>query len=219
MSAKCGFHRWLNVDITGDGKYLLINTVREELQLWEIASATCLHVFKLESAFFRWAYFDSSDSCIIAPLRKKLYIWRLDDYVNEKIIDVCDSGVRPIIDIQDKKIYCNTSDSTTNENLLKTWIPEIQAFRTRFNYPLDKKLGAVTMYSIFGPYLALTAADESQCEIWDMDRQIRLHILSGHTEKILSAVFSPDGLHLLTGAADSTMRLWDVEAGNCLKIL
>jgi hypothetical protein len=38
-------------------------------------------------------------------------------------------------------------------------------------------------------------------------------------EEIWTYVFSPDGKRVLTGGQDSTVRLWDLETGNCLNIL
>src|SRR2546428_479553 len=33
----------------------------------------------------------------------------------------------------------------------------------------------------------------------------------GHTGPVTAAVFSPDGLRILTGGQDGTVRMWDVE--------
>ncbi|HVW01231.1 MAG TPA: SUMF1/EgtB/PvdO family nonheme iron enzyme, partial [Planctomycetaceae bacterium] len=37
--------------------------------------------------------------------------------------------------------------------------------------------------------------------------------LTGHTGDIYSATWSPDGRHLVTGGADKSVRLWDIETG------
>ncbi len=37
--------------------------------------------------------------------------------------------------------------------------------------------------------------------------------LSGHTDIVYSAVFSPDGTHIATGSADGTARIWDAVTG------
>ncbi len=49
-----------------------------------------------------------------------------------------------------------------------------------------------------------------EAKLWDVAARLELGQLTGHTSKILSAVFSPDGQTLATGSADRTARLWDV---------
>src|SRR5262245_48215586 len=41
----------------------------------------------------------------------------------------------------------------------------------------------------------------------------RVRVLSGHTDSVRGAAFSPDGRTLATGANDGTIRLWDVATG------
>jgi WD40 repeat protein len=43
--------------------------------------------------------------------------------------------------------------------------------------------------------------------------------LAGHTNWIWSVAFSPDGSLLTSGSADATVKLWDVQTGECLKTL
>jgi len=39
-------------------------------------------------------------------------------------------------------------------------------------------------------------------------------VQTGHSSVILSVAFSPDGKYVVTGSADNTTKLWDVETGN-----
>lgn len=41
----------------------------------------------------------------------------------------------------------------------------------------------------------------------------------GHTYNVYSTEFSPDGRYILSGSGDSTIRLWDVESGECIREL
>jgi WD40 repeat protein len=49
-----------------------------------------------------------------------------------------------------------------------------------------------------------------QIKVWDTAMGKELGELIGHTNKVFSAAFSPDGKTLATGSADQTVRLWNV---------
>ena len=49
---------------------------------------------------------------------------------------------------------------------------------------------------------------KSQCSIYD-----------GHSSRVTAAAFSPDGKRIISGSYDNTLKLWDVDSGNCLMTL
>lgn len=51
-------------------------------------------------------------------------------------------------------------------------------------------------------------------------RNISMHnsaILKGHTDEVISAVYSPNGKQILSASSDSTLRIWDAETGDLVK--
>lgn len=79
---------------------------------------------------------------------------------------------------------------------------------------------AVT-YSPDGMYLASAGGSEftpernggttsAEIKVWDRKAGSERGQLTGHTNKIFAAAFSPDSQTLATGAADQTIRLWDI---------
>jgi outer membrane protein assembly factor BamB len=52
-----------------------------------------------------------------------------------------------------------------------------------------------------------------QVKLWDRASGKEIGQLTGHTSKVLSAAFSPDGKTLATGSADRTVRVWDLPDG------
>ncbi len=49
--------------------------------------------------------------------------------------------------------------------------------------------------------------------LWDAEQQFVLNILEGHQNWVVSLAFTPDGRFLISGAGDSTARIWSVDSG------
>jgi eukaryotic-like serine/threonine-protein kinase len=69
-------------------------------------------------------------------------------------------------------------------------------------------------------------ADGAQCiysdhsaRIWDVVTGKELLVLRGHTDRVVSVRFSPDGSQILTASWDKSARLWDASTGKQLKVL
>ena len=55
--------------------------------------------------------------------------------------------------------------------------------------------------------------------VWDADSGKTLASLQGHTAKVHSAAFSPDGKRVVTASDDKTARVWDADSGQTLASL
>jgi WD40 repeat protein/tRNA A-37 threonylcarbamoyl transferase component Bud32 len=55
--------------------------------------------------------------------------------------------------------------------------------------------------------------------IWDAVTGKEVQVLRGHTNRIVSAFFSPDGRQVVTASWDRTARIWDVATGHELAVL
>ena len=60
---------------------------------------------------------------------------------------------------------------------------------------------------------SMAVAVDYAAKIYDVEKRNERLVLKGHTGKVASVAFSPDGSTLMTGSWDQTVRLWDVATG------
>ena len=54
--------------------------------------------------------------------------------------------------------------------------------------------------------------------LWEIETGKKVRSFDGHTGSVYTAILVEGGKRLITGASDDTLRQWDVESGECLKV-
>ena len=55
--------------------------------------------------------------------------------------------------------------------------------------------------------------------LWRISSGERIKTLIGHSDKVLSVIFSPNGKYLASGSRDKTIGVWRISRGKCIKML
>ncbi|XP_060080325.1 WD repeat-containing protein 41-like [Ylistrum balloti] len=70
----------------------------------------------------------------------------------------------------------------------------------------------------------VSVGDDNLAVVWDIQRCLKLCVLSGHTRPITSLLLKSstsysDSDWLLTGSSDKTIKVWDLDTGKCLQTM
>lgn len=78
---------------------------------------------------------------------------------------------------------------------------------------LQREQGNVRAAAFSPDGTRLVLGADSDVSLWDLTRDTRLLVLSGHTRYVPSVGFSPDGKRVVSASDDGTIRLWHSATG------
>ncbi len=67
--------------------------------------------------------------------------------------------------------------------------------------------------------LMVSGGEDRTIRIWDISSGRTVHTFSGHTSRVRSVIFSPDGSSVISGSGDKTLKVWDMATGKLISTL
>lgn len=107
--------------------------------------------------------------------------------------------------------------SGSNDCSIKLWdVNSGSCFRTFSGHQSEVLSIAVTRNGTI-----LSGSGDRSIKIWHMDKKSNSNVktLSGHTSSVWTILVLPGDTTAVSGSLDKTIRVWDIESGECLKTL
>jgi WD40 repeat protein len=199
------------VSFSPDGKTILTGSMDSKARLWDIDGAM-LQVFEgHEGSINSVAFSPDGRSILTGSWDKTVRLWSLNGTLLYKF-PVLDDRVNSVGFSPDGKyIVAGSLDKT-----VRLWDLQgnvIRIFKGNNGYvnsvafaPDGKSLLTVSSAINFN----MPGTEDNTACLWDLKGN-QLQFFKGHTGKIISLAFSPDGKNILTGSWDKTARLWEVK--------
>jgi WD40 repeat protein/serine/threonine protein kinase len=205
--------------LSADGRLALSVIRGGTLKLWDIETGQCLRTFTgHENSVESVCMSVDGRLALSGSYDKTLRLWDIETGQCLRTFTGHTSSVESVCMSADGRLVLSGDDDGT----LKLWDIETgQCLRKFIGYKDGAILAGLRtdlrvdnimdIYSSFSENL-----DETAQELWYAESVLRK--LTGHTGPVRSMCMSADGYLVLSGSYDKTLRLWDIETGQCLRI-
>ncbi|KAK7687251.1 hypothetical protein QCA50_009756 [Cerrena zonata] len=209
-----GHKSWVtSVKYSPDGHVIISSSHDSTVHTWQADSGTSLNIMRGHKASV-WAADFCPDPDRLAEIVSvsddyTLCIWDFASGAPLHSIPINEESCCVAYSPDGKKIVAGSTDSgfkiwdaVTREQLLQA---DDTSQTLSISFSPDSKL--------------IVTAVENNIYIWNADTGKLVCTLEGHTGIVRCAIFSPDGIRVVSGADDRTVCIWDVETGICLRAL
>jgi WD40 repeat protein len=225
--------RVLSVSFSPDGKSIVSGSDDEQVRIWSVESGDARtlkghsywvppwqvphHDNWVTSVSFspdgQWIASGSGDSTV--------KVWSLES--GECVTTLRDHslGVTSVSFSPDGKFIASGSEDRT----VKVWSVESgECVKTLKGH--RQKVQSVS-FSRDGKYIASGTGtivvldndyEDNTVRVWNVESGECVKTLEGHSDRVNSVSFSPDGQWIASGSKDKTVRVWSVESGECVSL-
>lgn len=217
----------IHIAFSPDGHFIAGVEFFGTIRIWNVEIRALVHELEGHTGGFEFAAFSPDGTKIVLPYAGCLYRWDLntgnrDRYIfpaSYKCFAFSPDGTKAVWVSRNELMLGNAKTGKSIRRLI--WNTEELIGNTGEIEHLSFSPNASTVVS---------AGADRKIRIWDffspdsdfpLRRPIRssdgpLKTLTGHTDAVVSAVYSPDGKTILSAGRDKTIRLWSA-AGDLLK--
>ncbi|VGO18430.1 InlB B-repeat-containing protein [Pontiella sulfatireligans] len=190
-------------DISDDGRYVAASDADRMLRVWDLVTSEC--IFEVDADSRSDVEFFHSGDLLITTSSDEIKLWSVPD---GELMETWEDGGGSLAISDDDSLVATCSDGIAD-------IWDASSGSLLYSHQFDNQWISVREFSVDGSKLLMTSGND--VGIWDVVTGDRLKFFEGHSLTVLDAAFSPDDLHVISGAYDDLVKVWDVTTEQCVK--
>lgn len=201
----------VDVAFTPDGKHLLTADEDSVVRLWDAVTGKVVRRFEGHSeGVLSVAFSPNGRRALSAGRDKTLRLWDVGTGKELSCMKGHTDTVRRVFFSSDGRQALSNSDDGT----VRLWNVRDGTEVRRFQVYLHAVRSVVAYHSV--SRRVLCADIQGNVRLLNAETGKQIHCFIGHEESVCALAFSPDGRHILSGSADSTVRLWQLPNGRTM---
>lgn len=196
------------IKCSSDGKYIA-TTYYRSIDLWNADTGKLVRSINVCDGYINTLEFSKDSKILVCTNGETMSVWDVESGMNILTVDEKSISYASFTPNGKDLISC------TYDGNVSFW--SIDSKEALYSYRENVDDMFLVKYTPKGNYIVNVS--NWYVHVWKISMNGSVSVLQGHTYNVYSTEFSPDGRYILSGSGDSTIRLWDVESGECIREL
>ncbi|MEM7031314.1 MAG: BTAD domain-containing putative transcriptional regulator [Chloroflexota bacterium] len=198
------------VTLSADGNIIASAGLDGVIVIWDVQTGDEIQrLYGHDHAVVALAFSPNNQHLISGSWDHTIRVWNPYTGEMKQLLEGHEQGVHAVALHPDGQLMV----SGGTDNMPHLWDFQAGALITKFP---KHDLGVSSLAFHVNEPMFITASG-SIIQLWDIESKTLHQQLDGHTQGVRMVIPHPDGRHLFSSSSDETMRLWDLQSGQCLQ--